>query len=258
MQEFEIAGTKFELVLDDGVFNANPSSLLTLPTALICGMSSASYQFPEEKQALLDALSPFQIVSKYWSTMAINELVLLDPNVETIVFVGSWYGQQSAMSSRFVRDYRDHRIYLVDKDPVASRIAQYLIKHDSYHRRCEPVVWMKDIYDLSSEFPPDTLFVWNGLEHFDNNDVEKFLEQNTESTFLFQSTSMEAKDHANLARDIEDLLAPLPAGWDAGVVYRGELQCELGSRYMLAVRGPGCDELEVESDENDGLDGPNR
>jgi hypothetical protein len=257
--KFEVAGTAFELVMDEGAFNANPSSLLTLPTALVCGMSSASYNFTDEKQALLDALSPFQIVSKFWSTMAVNQLMHLDPDIEAIVYVGSWYGQQSAIASRFVTNYADQKVYLVDKDPVASRVAQYLINHDSYHRRVSPIVWMKDIFTLTNEFPANTLFVWNGMEHFDNNEVETFLEQNTESTFLFQSTNMEAKDHTNLATHISDLLACLPVGWDEEIVYSGEIECELGSRYMMAVRGPGCEPLSEEDPEDDiHLDGPNR
>lgn len=256
--EFEIAGTQFERVLEEGKFFANPSSALTLPISLVCGMSSASYQFPEQKQALMDALSPFQIVSKFWSTMALNNLLMMDPDIETIVYVGSWFGQQSALASRYVRNYLSWKVELVDADPEACRVAQYLINHDSYHQRNQPTVRIADIFTLRDKYQENTVFVWNGLEHFDNDEVEKFLESNTGSSFIFQSTSMEADDHTNLATDIEDLTSCIPPGWD-DIVYRGEILCELlGSRYMMAVRGPECDPIQEEESESDGLDGPNR
>lgn len=258
MIEFDVAGTRFELVQDEGAFHANPSSMMALPAALVCGISSASYQFPDQKQALLDALSPFQIVSKYWSTMALNIILEFDPDAEHVVYVGSWFGQQSAMATRTVMNYTNYGVDLVDKDPVACRIAQFLIKADPYHARCDPLVRTADIFDLSHKYRAGTVFVWNGLEHFDNNDVETFLEKNTESTFIFQSTSMEAADHTNCAGHIDDLLSCLPVGWEDGIVYRGEIQCDLGSRYMLVVRGPGCDPLDDDEDESDGLDSPNR
>lgn len=260
MKKFEIAGTEFELAIDDGKFHASPSSVLTLPSALVCAMSSASYQFPEFKQALLDALSPFQIVSKYWSMMALNMILQMDADAEHIVYVGSWFGQQSAMSARHVRNYSHYEVDLVDKDVMACRVAQYLINADQYHRRSNLMIRTADIFDLPNKYPSGTVFVWSGLEHFDNNDVERFLEQNTASTFIFQSTSMPAEDHTNLAGDVDDLTSCLPVGWDEGIVYRGEIQCALGSRYMMVVRGPGCDDLEDddEDSEPDGLDGPNR
>lgn len=250
MNTFDFAGTQFDLVRNEGIISANPSSMMTVPAALVGGLSSASYQFPDEKQAILDALSPFQLISKYWSTMAMNHLLDIAPDTEKIVYVGSWFGQQSALAQRICREYNNYAVYLVDKDPVASRVAQYLIKHDAYHRRSEPTVWMKDIFMLSNEFPANTVFVWNGLEHFDSNDVEMFLEHNTESSFIFQSTSMQANDHVNLAGDVDDILDVLPTGWDEGILYKGELQCDLGSRYMMVVRGPGCDPI-VEYDDSD-------
>ena len=256
LHDFEVAGTDFTAVLEEGQFELNPASVLALPLSLVCGMSRASYEFVEQKQALLDALSPFQIVSKMWSITATASMLERVPDTDHIVYVGSWFGQQSAIACRHIPNYGEFVITCVDKDPAATHVGRYLLKCDSYHRRNLPDFVTKDIFEMS--FEANTLFVWNGLEHFDANEVEKFLERHTECSFIFQSTSMEAADHTNLAHDVEDLLNVLPAAWDDGIVYRGEIECDLGSRYMMCVHGPGVelspDEPDGDYFENDGLD----
>ena len=259
-ETFEVAGTKFIPVLEDGDFELNPAATLTLPSALVCALSSASYNFSEQKQAILDALSPFQFVSKVWSIGALAQMLELDPDITDIVFVGSWFGQQSAMACRMVTNLNDYQVVLVDKDPEAHRVAQYLLKCDSYHRRAAPTLLNKDIFEM--QFDSGALFVWSGLEHFDDNDVEKFLEKHSACSFIFQSTDMENDQHGNKAYEVDDILESVPAGWDSGVIYRGEIECEdLGHRYMMCLRGPGVvvDEPGTDFDDiNDGLDGPNR
>ena len=237
-KEFDFAGLSCSLE-EEGRFQLNPSTAVGLPTALVCGLAAMSYQFPEQKQPILDALTPFQIVSKIWSSQCVQDVMQLEDSVEhqQMIFVGSWFGQQSAMMARWAGGYGEWTVQLVDKDLEACRVAQTLLRTDSYHRRLQPKVVNRDIFELT--FDPGTLFVWNGLEHFESSDVEAFLEKHTECAFVFQSTSMPANDHINLANDISDLLTVLPTGWDDGILYKGELSTQIGSRYMMAVCGPG-------------------
>lgn len=240
VKNFEVAGMSF-LLTEEGRFQYSPMTTLGLPVALVCGLAAASYEFPEQKQAILDALTPFQIVSKIWSSQCAQDIMRMEDSDETrhIVHVGSWFGQQSALMVRSGA-YYDWSVQLVDKDPEACRVAAALLRMDSYHRRAKPVITPRDIFELET-FAPGTTFVWNGLEHFEPADVEKFLDRNSECAFVFQSTSMPATDHNNLAFCVDDILKAVPAGWDDGIVYKGELQTELGSRFMMAILGPGFD-----------------
>lgn len=257
-ENFEVAGTEFTPILEQGDFELNPAAYLTLPVALVAGLSKASYTFTEQRQAIFDALSPFQFMSKVWSIGALSAMLDADPDITEIVFVGSWFGQQSAMACRMLSRYSDYPVVLVDKDPEAHRVAQFLFKCDSYHRRVAPSLLNKDIFEM--QFDSGALLVWSGLEHFDDNEVEKFLERHTGCSFIFQSTDMDADDHVNKAYDVDDILECLPAGWDEGICYRGEIECDdLGHRYMMCVRGPGVViEEDQDYEHNDGLDGPNR
>ena len=248
IREFEVAGTMFTLE-QEGRFQLNPVSTLGLPTALVCGLASASYTFVDQKQAILDALTPFQIVSKIWSSQCVQDMMMLEDanEVQRLVFVGSWFGQQSAMMARSAQSYQEWKVQLVDKDPEACRMAQALIRMDAYHRRVQPVVTPRDVFDLT--FEPGSLLVWNGLEHFDANAVSTFLERHSECAVVFQSTSMPAHDHVNLASCVDDILRAVPEDWDDGVLYKGELTTDLGSRYMMAICGPGFEIGDREGDD---------
>lgn len=256
-REFEVAGLDFTIE-EEANFQINPMAALTLPIALVSGLAAASYQFPEQKQAILDALTPFQIVSKVWSALCTQRMMSLADadEAEKLVFIGSWFGQQSAMMARSAPDYKSWSVQLVDKDPDACRVAQALIRCDSFHRRVAPVVTPRDVFELT--FDPGSILVWNGLEHFDSAQVETFLSRHTECAVVFQSTSMPANDHVNLAHSVDDILKAVPSGWDDGILYRGELITSLGSRYMMALHGPGFDAAPIDDeDEGSYLDGPN-
>jgi hypothetical protein len=250
INRFEIAGLVIELINEEGEFTLNPATNLTLPVSLVCGLSAVSYSFADCRQAVLDALSPFQIASKIWSSQAAQNVMQFPGAQEerSIVFVGSWFGQQSAMMARSATHYMEWNITLVDKDPIAHEVAKTLLSKDSYHRRCSPDLVNDNIFNMA--FDPGTVFVWNGLEHFEYMDVGDFLTRHSDCAFVFQSTSMPATDHINLAQDLDDLLKVIPSDWDEKILYRGELSTNLGSRYMMVVAGPGFDTSSPQKDED--------
>lgn len=215
---------------------------ITLPLQLVTGLVNLSYSHIDQKQAILDALSPYQIASKLWATRVIEGCLSEDRFYPwQCVLPGSWYGQQASLLARSRMQIQ--RYLLIDKDPKACAVAARLIvEADGFNRKDITTVIDKSIFTCGAPWNEwskgPTLFVWNGLEHFDRGLVQKFLSDNPYFSFCLQSTNFQdAEGHETLCTDIQYLLDYVPESHHSLIRYAGELQTNLGSRYMVLYEG---------------------
>lgn len=220
------------------------SPALSLPADVVTGLANLSWSFQDQRQAILDALSPFQILSKMWATYIAGEALALSGQKEVrAVFPGSWFGQQLSLLRRNSR-LRLHHPILIDMDPRAVEFSKSLLF------TCDPFglgdgekkaifhagdIFSKEVQDHEDwmGLPDDTLFVWNGLEHFDPEKTKELISKWPSASFCLQSTNMEAEDHNFTCESIEDLLSYVPADRKADIRYVGEIQADFGTRYMV-------------------------
>lgn len=247
--KFTIGGLSLDLIEDaDNEFVFVPSSF-QLPVDLVCGLSAASYEFPDQKQNILDALSPFQIASKLWSTSISCDVIDEIGNDQKlmVVFPGGWYGQQSALMCRRSHEYRSAMKCVIDKDKKSLDVFMKLIECDPYHKMFAPsyvcadffadIDWNGQSEELKSKIVSmreggNFVYVWNGIEHFDEDEVKDLIVNCPEATFVMQSTNMKHDDHSALCESLEYLCDYVPM--DRDIMYKGELKCDLGSRFMIA------------------------
>lgn len=215
----------------------------SLTTDIVCGMSRLSYHMPQFKQEVLDALSPFQIVSKLWAAGIIRNVADYEHSPDRIAFFGSWFGQQSALLSRQIRGYSNNEVFLVDKRKDACEAAEFLLRGDDKHSEGGNVkIVQQDA--LTWEFPAvnekiagfvNDLVVWNGIEHFDMLGVAEYINAHPKVAFCLQGTDLQDPDHINLVKSINDLIEILSDDRREQICYAGQIQCEFASRFMLFV-----------------------
>jgi len=183
------------------------------------------------KQQVLDALSPFQIVSKAW---AVNSLRYV-PIFRSVYYPGSWLGQLPvAVQNGYQKDYNRYGYtvshVLIDKDPVCSAVASVAVGTHLVGTLSKVLV--QDIYDLAPVSEPST-FVWTGLEHFDLEKVRRWVRScPTGTTFLFQGTDMPAEDHVSPISSPKDILSALEIGVGQ-VKLQGSLSSCIGNRHQV-------------------------
>jgi hypothetical protein len=217
---------------------------LGLPADLVTGLVNLSWSYPDQKQAIFDALTPFQIMSKMWASHIVGESLSKTGQREVrAVLPGAWFGQQLSLLRRNARMRLIHPI-LIDMDARATEFSKSLLY------TCDPfavgdglkeaLFHTNDIFDPEFQkhedwmgLPDDTLFVWNGLEHFDPVKAKELIVRWPNASFCLQSTNMEAEDHNFTCESIEDLLDYVPAGRKADIKYVGEIQADFGTRYMV-------------------------
>ncbi len=204
-----------------------------LPISYVSFLVSQSYGASEEvRQSIFDALSPFQLLSKAWSTYTVRQLIN-HYHVGSVYYPGSWFGQSCvSLRGQFLLESSQH--ILVDKDPVCSDIAHKGMRFHCYGTQ----VLCEDFLSLSipkEKDPP--LVVWTGLEHFDLAKVREFLKQFQAGTlFLFQGTDMPAPDHISPIYSPGELLRSLGLGTHNCVVKdKGSIFSAVGNRHQVVV-----------------------
>lgn len=208
-----------------------------IPVDLVTGLVSHTYERPEWKQPVLDALSPFQITSKLWATSVLAKIIGEDYERSPILFFGSWFGQMNSLLARKMLNYHNRRVALIDIDPLACQMAQYVRESDQW------LISQQDVaivcgdaltYDLSAfadECGAEPIVVWTGIEHFEEGKVKRYIEdhQGAKAIYLLQGTNMPADDHVNPITSCE----ALEQYFDSSPIYSAELKTELGSRFQL-------------------------
>lgn len=200
------------------------------------------------KQQVLDALSPFQSMSKAWAA-AVLDLVLNEVNDDeclkpdlSVTHCGSWFGQQAAIlleNNRF-----RSRLYeqtLIDLDLTAMLVADRVLsiygKQDQIPYRNFAVSDVAN-YPFVGKDSNLNVVMWTGVEHFDPDQVKASVQTATDNTlFILQGTDMFAPDHINPIHKREDLVDWMVS--DGQIQYTlyflGTMQCPYGSRHCAAV-----------------------
>lgn len=215
-----------------------------LPISVVSHLVGCSYT--GHGQAVLDALSPFQLMSKAWATRILRNLMWGPKgNYQHVehVYIGSWFGQQALL------DHLDNHpsinghcpgrghTELIDKDELAMIVARKiregfidkehdLITYSVCDAMAKPLKWS------DSKYPG--IVVWNGLEHFHPREAAAYV-QNAPAgtTFLCQATNMPADDHQMLYHGtyaFSNLWGDRPVNIEA----EGWMKCVVGTRYLVA------------------------
>lgn len=185
----------------------------------------------ELRQQVLDALSPFQLVSKAWAISTLR----CYPIFRSLYYPGSWLGQLAiAMQSAYQKDYVRHGFKashtLIDLDSQCSAVAGEAA--GIFLADAKSKVLVQDIFDLE---PPSegALIVWTGLEHFDLDKVRRWIHQcPTGTTFLFQGTDMPAPDHVSPISSPRVLLHELEI-YPTQAHFQGSLISSVGNRHQV-------------------------
>lgn len=208
-----------------------------LPVDLVCGLASQTYARPEIKQQVLDALSPFQVMSKLWATSVLNKIIGDDYERSPIVFFGSWFGQLNSLMSRRLANYVTRDVVMLDIDPQACAVARWVVEQDQWQQPTNQVkVVLADAlyFDLSSfadEHAASPIVVWTGIEHFDADAVKRYIKdhEGAKAVYLLQGTDMPAPDHVGLLHSCEEL----EQYFDGTPIYSAQLNTAVGARYQL-------------------------
>lgn len=236
-QTFNYAGTDFELrqSFNLNVIGATLDKSWTEYQTELVSMSYGTYE-RSIKQDVLDALSPFQMVSKLWLTSLLVSRkiphwgLLQDPT--SYVLIGSWFGQAMAMlrsRTDCVGYLFERPITLIDKDPLASRLGIQLLEKQFTNASFVT----DDVFNV--EIPGTrNLFLWPGVEHFQEQDVMDHIAAHDKgNVWILQGTNMTDADHKNPINYVSQLLRYFH---DGQVLYTGELKCNLGTRFMVACK----------------------
>lgn len=214
-------------------------------TEYISALTSLTYdpdlgdRRPSFVQAVLDACSPFQLVSKFLAAdLVVDALAQRDvePNAPDIYHIGSWFGQLAAITNAYGRNH-----FLIDKDPwcawVTDRILPMVFRSRtrSYRSRTVDVAEFKHPI-LGSAAAKEDFVTWTGLEHFDPRTVQEYIKNAPNLvTYIFMATDMPAPDHVypyTSVSSILEVLADLPME----ISRTGALQSAVGNRYYVVAQ----------------------
>lgn len=182
------------------------------------------------KQQVLDALSPFQLVSKAWAVYALRCVPIYKP----CYYPGSWFGQLAvAVQHVYREDYARWELpvshTLIDLDPECCAVARSVT--DSFLTSGSSVLTL-DIHELAPPSEPSVV-LWTGLEHFDLDKVQNWVHNCPIGTiFLCQGTDMPAPDHVSPISSPEHILSALRVDPNK-VNGKGSLYCSIGTRHQV-------------------------
>ncbi len=224
--DFTFGGVKF-VCKDSQSFSRVLNEVL--PLGYISFLVAKTYDDPGLKQQVLDALSPFQLVSKAWAVSTLKQVNIF----RNIYYPGSWLGQLAvSIQHTHKNDYArcgvtvEHT--LIDQDLRCCDVAKAAVA-PYIPSQCSVLVG-----DALTLKPPveSSLFVWTGLEHFDLKKVRQLVRAcPAGTTFLFQGTDMPAPDHINPISSPDQILSALDVD-SYKVCTKGSLYSSVGNRHQ--------------------------
>lgn len=237
------AGLEYELVYSDTANSEKGPALeffqTHLPTDLVCPLIAAAYSFPEAKEAVIDSLSPFQVLSKQWACTVLSHVLGEDYERSPFVYFGSWFGQLNSLMSRRVPGYNNHQVVLIDQEPLACQVAKTVLDADVWQKsfRQSPIGVVEgdalkfDLQAFSEETGADPIVLWTGIEHFEAYAVQDYIEEHERcnALYLLQGTNMPADDHVNPIHSC----AEMESYFDGDPIYSARLHTELGDRFLI-------------------------
>lgn len=225
--KFSFGGVDFLCEGDHGYIKQTLKSLL--PLDYVSFLAAQSYNSHDLRQQVLDALSPFQLVSKAWAVSVLRHEI----TDRYVYYPGSWLGQLAVAIHHKYKDDHSLKHVLIDKDPVCSEVARQAM---SLYAPGMPCVMATDVFSTSlPEYQKRSLVMWTGLEHFDLNKVRDYVHYRpfaSGTTFLFQGTDMPAPDHISPISSPDVILAALDIDPDS-VYYKGSLLSHIGNRHQV-------------------------
>lgn len=208
-----------------------------LPIDLVSGLSALTYKYPQLKQQVLDALSPFQIISKQWACSVLNSVLADSYPRSPFVYFGSWFGQLNSIMSRRIPGYGQRRVTLVDLDPLACEAARDLLAADVWQKATKGSVSVVcgdalnfDLSAYAEEQGAEPIVVWTGIEHFDREKVKDYIRDHEDCSalYLLQGTNMPADDHIHLIKECYDL----EEYFDGDLIYSAQIRTAVGDRFQ--------------------------
>lgn len=210
-----------------------------LPADLVCNLVAQTYAKPELKQPVLDALSPFQVLSKLWASSVLAQIIGDDYERSPFVYFGSWFGQLNSLMSRRVSGYMSRPVTMIDQDPVACEIAKLVLEADQWQTAKglpEHIQIVNgdcthfDLCAFADTWGAAPIVVWTGVEHFTEKSVVEYIECNEDcnAVYLLQGTNMPADDHINLIQGFRQL----EQYFDGDPIYSACLRTAIGDRFQ--------------------------
>jgi hypothetical protein len=239
MTQMRMGGVSYEIEYDVAYSGSKETEFLHsyLPTDLVCSLVSNSYERPEWKQQVLDALSPFQIISKQWVCSVLSDVMKDSYERSPFVYFGSWFGQLNSLMSRRVQNYFARDVVMIDLDSSATEMSRRVLADDHWQLPSAENVKIItgdalafDLAAFAEEQGAAPIVVWTGIEHFDPDDVKAYLHDQRESNamYLLQGTNMPAPDHKALITSC----LQLEQYFDGDTIYSAQLKTGIGSRFM--------------------------
>ena len=207
-----------------------------MPSNFFTSLVRQSYnRSPEFKQAVLDAMSPFQIASKMWAANAVQFLAS-EYDIDHLFYLGSWFGAQSAFDHKAHPDLVEARKTYLDRDAEVISVARQCHTDNFTAGRS---TWL--ICDISTdtsferfetEANDTSVVVWTGIEHFDPKVIQHLVDEFPPTTkWVLQGTDMPAPDHANVVTSLSDLTKY----FNTEPLLLGEMRTVLGTRFMAVM-----------------------
>lgn len=204
---FRYAGIDFEITSWRKPLGMLPGTS-DLPIEIVSMLAAETYG-TNKQQSVIDALSPFQIMSKAMAVRGLEAMMLLKgPRNNDLVYFGSWFGQQAILDylwwAKTPVSWRPGAIdslTLVDLDQKALDISERLLSQvsaslvgiaevETQFKACDALGY----YPKWSDAPG--IIIWTGLEHFDQNKAARYIRYAQPGTrFLIQATDMPGEDH---------------------------------------------------------------
>jgi hypothetical protein len=239
-----IGGTRYEIEYSGSVdfqedeFRSTEYLHTHLPADLVCALVSNSYKKEHWQKQTLDALSPFQIVSKLWATSVLSHIIGDDYERSPLVFFGAWFGQLNSLLARRLANYAQRQVVLIDRDPDACEMSEYVRDTDAWLAAYKPNINVIcgdalsfDLSAFADTVGATPIVVWTGVEHFDESQVKQYIDDHGEAktVYLLQGTNMPAPDHLSLIDSCE----ALEQYFDGTPIYSARLKTAIGDRFQL-------------------------
>jgi hypothetical protein len=247
---------QFEFCIDTRL---STDSHLTIPTRYlgaeyISNLVTHTYrQDIDIAQSVLDAISPYQMMSKAWAVEVLrhvwNKVVENEPGLRTmnVVHPGSWFGQLASMLKE--DSYLGPKVIdqcLIDVDPQAIEVSakclrQYRSFFPEEHLDSLELFKAQDLFEaenlfVSTDAETANVVLWPGVEHFDKEKTRKFIRSSPKGTlFVLLGTDTVLDEHINPIAGPEQLV-----DWDEeranrhSLYFMGTMKCYFGSRHCVA------------------------
>lgn len=205
-----------------------------LDAHFVGALINKTYDRPQLLPSVRDALSPFQLMSKFWAAETLDVVLQKNPSLYShVVYVGAWFGLQCSIFSAYGGSPSEH--ILIDKDESVLEIAGNCL---AVTRRLLSIQGLAtdvanyEIASFSSDRKP--IIFWTGVEHFEDAFLRDYLDryEGTGALVCMQGTDLDAVDHVNKIRNEKQL----ESYFHRTPLYSGCLSIGVANRYQVVAK----------------------